>query len=241
MNTAIALILSYVLLLTPPASTDSKPFVISGVVIERSEQPAAGADIWLVEAITADQDRRFGLEVIWSSRAKPSEGTIPVLVHGPRRRRGSIQPRAAAGSCRAAHAPTGVVIWAATTGRHPRLASRLLPRIGLAAEPPVRLRAGPAARYRDHRAGSCSKPTRPGQDRSKPARATFPFRNRWASPFRPQPMPRGMPLFPALCQTRFVLMHQALEPRRSRSRVPGCPMPELQIPKSKGTPIGPSQ
>ena len=82
MNTAIALILSYVLLLTPPASTDSKPFVITGVVIERSGQPAAGAHIWLVEAITADQDQRFGMEVIWFALAKPSEGTIPVLIHG---------------------------------------------------------------------------------------------------------------------------------------------------------------
>ena len=63
------------------------------------------------------------------------------------------------------------------------------------------------------------------------ARAMFPFRKRSASPFRPQLMPTGMPSFPALCQTRFVLMHQALEPRRSRSRVPGCPIPELPTPK----------
>ena len=138
MNTASALILSCLLLSTGPTSTDPKPVLITGVVVERSGQPAAGADVWLVEALTADQDQRFGMEVIWSGPARPSEGTIPVLVHGHADGAGRFTLELSS-EIVARRVPPLAVIWAATARPHPRLASRLLPRIGLAAEPPVRL------------------------------------------------------------------------------------------------------
>jgi hypothetical protein len=81
MNVPIALVLSYVTLSAIPTSADPKPVPITGIVVETSGRPAAGADVWLVNALTADEGRRFGMEVIWASRAKPSEGTSSVLVH----------------------------------------------------------------------------------------------------------------------------------------------------------------
>ncbi|MFI5459602.1 MAG: hypothetical protein ACHRXM_29610 [Isosphaerales bacterium] len=138
MNASIALFLSYVALSAVPTSADPKPVPITGIVVEPSGRPAPGADVWLVDALTADQGRRFGMEAIWSSQAKPSEGTIPVLLHGRTNPAGrftlDLTPEIVA-----RRVPPVLAIWTATSGPDPRLASQLLPRIGLAGEPPLRL------------------------------------------------------------------------------------------------------
>ena len=82
MTTLIALILCFVAPPAAHATADPKPVPVAGVVVEPSGQPVSGADVWLVNARTADEDRHFGLELIWSSRTRASEGTIPVVVHG---------------------------------------------------------------------------------------------------------------------------------------------------------------
>ncbi len=140
MNASIAVALTYVTLSAVSTAADPKPVPIAGIVVETSGRPATGADVWIVDARTADESRRFGMEVIWSSRAKPSEGTIPVLLHGRTDAAGrftlDLPPEVVA-----RRVPPVLAIWTATAGPQPRLASRLLPRIALADEPPVRLQA----------------------------------------------------------------------------------------------------
>ena len=62
MNILMALVLSCGA--EPAASTtaDFKPVPVSGVVVEPSGRSVSGADVWLVDALSADEDRRFGME-----------------------------------------------------------------------------------------------------------------------------------------------------------------------------------
>ncbi|MGO9920301.1 MAG: hypothetical protein ACLQIB_37120, partial [Isosphaeraceae bacterium] len=60
MNTSIAVVLSYVALSAVSTSADPKPVPITGIVVETSGRPATGADVWIVDALTADEGRRFG-------------------------------------------------------------------------------------------------------------------------------------------------------------------------------------
>ena len=229
MNTAIALILSCLLLSTAPTSTDPKPVVITGIVVERSGQPAAGADVWLVEALTADEDRRFGMEVIWSGPARPSEGTIPVLVHGRADAAGRFTLELSS-EVVARHAPPLVVIWTATTGPHPRLASRLLPRIGLAAEPPVRLELAPPLGTQITVLDPARTPTRPCQDRSQPGERCSRSRSARPRPFGHNRCQR------ACCHFRPRARRDPC--RRTRlwnpdNHDPGSRMPDTKAPDSK--------
>ncbi len=145
MNTSIAVVLSYVALSAVSTSADPKPVPITGIVVETSGRLATGADVWIVDALTADEGRRFGMEVIWSNRAQPSEGTLPVLLHGRTDAAGrftlDLPPEVVA-----RRVPPVLAIWTATAGPDPHLASRLLPRIALADEPPLRLQAAPPRR-----------------------------------------------------------------------------------------------
>ncbi len=140
MNTSIAVALSYLTLLATSTSADPKPVPITGIVVETSGRPATGADVWIVHALTADEGRRFGMEVIWSSRAQPSDGTVPILLHDRTDAAGrftlELPPEVVM-----RRVPPVLAIWTATAGPNTRLASRLLPRIALADEPPLRLEA----------------------------------------------------------------------------------------------------
>src|ERR1700728_2360537 len=147
MNTLIALVLWCVA--PPPAQTtaDAKPVPVTGVVVGSSGQPVSGADVWIVDALTADEDRRFGMELIWSSRTKASEGTIPVVVHGRTDSAGRFTLELSS-EIIARRVPPVLAVWAATSGPTSRTTCRLLPRIILADDPPLRLELGEPVRTR---------------------------------------------------------------------------------------------
>ena len=138
MNTLIAFVLWCVAQPAAHTTADPKPVPVTGVVVESSGQPVSGADVWLVDALTADEDRRFGLELIWSSPTKASEGSIPIHVHGRTDAAGrftlGLPPEIVV-----RRVPPMLAVWAVSNGPDPRTTSRLLPRIILADDPPLRL------------------------------------------------------------------------------------------------------
>ena len=64
-----------------PASPDPKPVPITGTVVDGSGSPVPFADVWLAEAMSPDEGRRFGIELWWSATTRPDEGSTPVSDH----------------------------------------------------------------------------------------------------------------------------------------------------------------
>jgi hypothetical protein len=128
-----------------PQSPDPKPVPVIGAVVDDSGRPVAGAEIWLTDALPPDLGRRFGMELWWAVLSGPGEGTSPILLHARTGADGQFSLEVPAEAVARRSAPP-LVVWAATTGRDPRVASRRLPRVVLADDPPVRIELGTAAR-----------------------------------------------------------------------------------------------
>ncbi len=56
-----------------PASADTKPVPITGVVVDESDRPVANADVWLAEARPPEEGRRAGMELWYISLTGPCE------------------------------------------------------------------------------------------------------------------------------------------------------------------------
>ncbi len=164
----------------------------------------------LSTVLGSDEDRRFGMELIWSSRTRPSEGATPVLVHGRSDAAGrftlELPPEVVA-----RRVPPLLAIWTASNGDDRRVASRLLPRIVLTDDPPVRLELASPGAY----AGSWSS-TRPAHSRHAriiPGRANDRSAARMCWDLRArggQPMPKGELSSRASCRMRSMCKHPAL-------------------------------
>ena len=132
-----------------PVSPDPKPIAISGVVVDAAQsgsaRPVAGADVWLAGALSPDEGRRSGMELWWTNLTPPAEGTIDVLAH-VRTDAGGAFTLDVPAEVIARRSPPAMALWVATAGPERRLATRHLPRIVLADDPPVRLELGPPAR-----------------------------------------------------------------------------------------------
>ncbi len=219
MSPSIALVLSYVALSAAPTSADPKPVPITGIVVEPSGRLATGADVWLVDALTADEGRRFGMELVWSSQANPSEGTIPVLVHGRTDAAGrftlELSPEVVA-----RRVPPVLAIWTATTGADPRIASQLLLRIGGAGEPPLRLEPAAPSRIQIIVLDAAQRPLT--QARIIPSRASD----------IPVPEPLGLALA-ATTDDRGIAVVSGLVPDEIRVAAPGFGAQTITIPDSK--------
>ena len=127
-----------------PASPDPKPIPITGVVVDDRSQPAAGAEVWLIEMMTPEEGRQPGRESPgpisdWSNDRTPSikahartDGAgrfildVPVEVVARR-------------------SPPPLALWAAVVGKDARVAWHRPPRVVLADDPPVRIELGVAA------------------------------------------------------------------------------------------------
>ena len=128
-----------------PPSADPKPVPITGIVVDGSGRPVAFADVWLAEAISPDEGRRFGIELWWSPTTRPNEGATPSSTTSrpmPRAdSRSASRPTPSRG-----RSPRPLAVWAAAAGKDARLGWQRLPRIVLADDPPVRIELAAPAR-----------------------------------------------------------------------------------------------
>jgi protocatechuate 3,4-dioxygenase beta subunit len=138
----LGLSLTIMVLAQLPPSTDPKPMPITGVVVDHSGQPVAGADVWLSEANAAGEGRRAGRELGWWADRKVDEETAPILGHARTEATGRFTLELPAEAV-ARRSPPALVIWAATAGQAPRVAFRRLPRVVLADDSPVRIEPSP--------------------------------------------------------------------------------------------------
>ncbi len=173
----------------------------------------SGADVWLVDAITADEGRRFGMELIWSIRTRPNDGATPVVVHGRTDATGrfalELSPevvarrRSTRAGCldRNQRARATCCIPAAAANHSGR---RPAPSHG----------TGSADAHSGHRDRSCPTTSRACQDHRKPGERHSGPRTRWALRSRQRPMPTDALSSRAWCPMRSVCKHQALELRR---------------------------
>jgi protocatechuate 3,4-dioxygenase beta subunit len=128
-----------------PQSADLKPVPIAGTVVDGSGYPVAFADVWLAEATSPDEGRRFGIELWWSPTTRPDEGSTPVSDHISADAAGRFTFRVPAYAV-ARRSPLPLAVWAASAGKEARLGWQRLPRIVLAGDPPVRVVLGAPAR-----------------------------------------------------------------------------------------------
>src|SRR3954469_10659977 len=62
-------------------SPDPRPLPISGVVVDSTGKPVAGAEVWLADGIASHDHRLFGDGMYLEPLADPGQGLAPVLVH----------------------------------------------------------------------------------------------------------------------------------------------------------------
>ena len=145
MNTTIAVVLSSVALSAIPASADPQRVAITGIVVETQAGRCRGLTSGSSTRSRLTRAGGSGMELYWSIRTKPSEGTVPVLIHGRTDNAGrftlDLSPEIVA-----RRIPPVLAIWTATTGPEPRVASSLLPQFVLAGDSPVRLEPAPSRR-----------------------------------------------------------------------------------------------
>ncbi len=122
-------------------SPDPKPVAIVGTVVDGSGRPAANVNIWLADAIRADEGRQFGEEMWYASFTDPGEGAPPILVHARSDAAGRFGLEIPA-EVVARRTPPPMTVWAVTVGEGTRVASHRLPRVVLHDDPPIRLELG---------------------------------------------------------------------------------------------------
>ena len=80
MTTGLA-ILPILMLVQLPPSPDPKPLPIAGIVVDASDHPVPGAEVWLAEAVPPAEGRRSGTELLAPVPAGPVAGESPALGH----------------------------------------------------------------------------------------------------------------------------------------------------------------
>jgi protocatechuate 3,4-dioxygenase beta subunit len=128
-----------------PPSPDPRPVPISGVVVDASDRPVGGAEVWLAEAVPPAEGRRAGTELLGPVPAGPVAGVSPALAHARTDAAGRFAVRIPA-EVVARPSPPPLAIWAASLGQGPRVAWYRLPRAVLGDDPPVRIALGDPAR-----------------------------------------------------------------------------------------------
>lgn len=124
-----------------PASPDPKPIPVAGTVVDASDRPVAGAEVWLAEAVPPAEDRRSGTELLAPAPVGPLAGESLPLVHARTDADGRFAVEIPA-EVVARSSPPALAIWAAALGQGPRVAWHRLPRVVLAGDPPVRIALG---------------------------------------------------------------------------------------------------
>ncbi len=162
-------ILAILALTQLPASPDPKPVPIAGVVVDATDRPVAGAEVWLAEAAPPAEWRRAGSELLGPVPGGPVAGESPAMAHARTDADGRFAVAVPA-EVVARPSPPPLVIWAAALGQGPRVAWYRLPGVALADDPPVRIALGAPVRSlvrvvdpdRKPVAGARVSPTRAG-------------------------------------------------------------------------------
>ncbi len=67
---------------TLSVSADPKPVPVAGVVVDASDRPVAGAEVWLAAALPPDDGRWAGMELWYQTLTGLGDGALPLVVHG---------------------------------------------------------------------------------------------------------------------------------------------------------------
>ncbi len=131
-----------------PASADPKPIPVAGVVVDASDRPVAGAEVWLAAAESLDEGRRAGMELWYRYSTTLDEGASALLVHGRSGQDGRFTLEVPA-QVVAMRSPPPLAVWAiAGEGTSRRLGFRRIARVVLADDPPARIGLGAPASAR---------------------------------------------------------------------------------------------
>jgi hypothetical protein len=124
-------------------SADPLPIPVSGLVVDASQKPVVGADLWLTRATRAEDDPKSGMELFWAARASSDDQEhTSAFAHARSDSEGRFRLEVPTEiAARPAH--VALVVWAVSPGS--RISSRRLPRVLRPDDPPIRLTLGPAA------------------------------------------------------------------------------------------------
>ncbi|MHB1557921.1 MAG: carboxypeptidase regulatory-like domain-containing protein [Isosphaeraceae bacterium] len=122
-----------------PVSADLKPIPVAGVVVDSSDRPVAGAEVWLAPAGSLDEGRQAGMELWYRYSTTLDEGAATILVHGRSGEDGRFSLEVPA-EVIAMRSPPPLAVWAiAGDGASRRVGFRRIPRVVLADDPPARV------------------------------------------------------------------------------------------------------